>query len=51
MLFKCTLYEEERGRWRGDVRELKDGMYEYEEEKRVHYGTVGRDMKRGETVD
>ena len=30
MLFKCTLYGEERGRWRGDVRDLKDGMEEYE---------------------
>ena len=30
MLFECTLYGEERGRWRGAVRDLKDGMEEYE---------------------
>ena len=30
VLFECTFYEEERGRWRGAVRELKDGMEEYE---------------------
>ena len=29
MLFECTLYGEERGRWRGAVRDLKDGMEEY----------------------
>ena len=28
-LFECTLYGEERGRWRGVVRNLKDGMEEY----------------------
>ena len=28
--FECTLYGEERGRWRGAVRDLKDGMEEYE---------------------
>ena len=26
---ECTLYGEERGRWRGTVRDLKDGMEEY----------------------
>ena len=26
---ECTLYGEERGRWRGAVRDLKDGMEEY----------------------
>ena len=30
MLFECTFYGEERGRWRGAVRDLKDGMEEYE---------------------
>ena len=30
VLFECTLYREERGRWRGAVRDLKDGMEEYE---------------------
>ena len=30
MLFECTLYGEEKGRWRGAVRVLKDGMEEYE---------------------
>ena len=30
VLFECTLYGEERGRWRGAVRDLKDGMKEYE---------------------
>ena len=30
VLFECTCYGEERGRWNGDVRELKDGMEEYE---------------------
>ena len=30
VLFECTLYGEERGRWRGAVRDLKDGMEEYE---------------------
>ena len=27
---KCTLYGEERGRWRGAIRDLKDGMEGYE---------------------
>ena len=27
---ECTLYGEERGRWRGAIRDLKDGMEEYE---------------------
>ena len=27
---ECTLYGEERGRWRGVIRDLKDGMEEYE---------------------
>ena len=26
VLFECTLYGEERGRWRGIVRDLKNGM-------------------------
>ena len=30
VLFECTLYEEERERWRGAVGYLKDGMDEYE---------------------
>ena len=30
VLFGCTLYGEERRRWRGAVRDLKDGMEEYE---------------------
>ena len=30
VLFECTLHGEERGRWRGVVRDLKDGMEEYE---------------------
>ena len=30
VLFECTLYGEESGRWRGAVRDLKDGMEEYE---------------------
>ena len=30
VLFECTLYGEERGRWRGAVRELTDGMEDYE---------------------
>ena len=30
MLFECTLYGEERNRWRGVVRDLKDDMEEYE---------------------
>ena len=30
VLFECNLYGEERGRWRGAVRDLKDGMEEYE---------------------
>ena len=30
VLFECTLYEEERERWRGTVGYLKDGMDEYE---------------------
>ena len=29
MLFECTLYGEERGRWKGAVSDLKDGMEEY----------------------
>ena len=27
--FECTLYGEEIGRWRGSVRDLKEGMEEY----------------------
>ena len=27
-MFECTLYGEERGRWRGAVRDLKDENYE-----------------------
>ena len=30
VLFECTLYGEERGRWRGAVLDLKDGTEEYE---------------------
>ena len=31
VLYECTLCGEERkGRWRGDVRDLKNGMEEYE---------------------
>ena len=30
VLFECTLYREERGRWREAVRDLKDGMEKYE---------------------
>ena len=30
MLFECTLYGEERGRWREAVRYLKDGMEDSE---------------------
>ena len=30
VLFECTLYGEEIDRWRGAVRDLKDGMEEYE---------------------
>ena len=30
VLFECTLYGEERERWRGPVGYLKDGMDEYE---------------------
>ena len=30
VLFECTLYGKEIGRWRGAVRDLKDGMEEYE---------------------
>ena len=36
VLFECTLYGEERGRWRGAVRDLKDGMEEYEMIKGYH---------------
>ena len=36
VLFECTLYGEERGRWRGAVRVLKDGMEEYEMIKGYH---------------
>ena len=30
VLFECTLYGEERGRWRVAVRDLNDGIEEYE---------------------
>ena len=30
VLFECTSYGKERGRWRGAVRDLKNGMEEYE---------------------
>ena len=36
VLFECTLYGEERGRWRRAVRNLKDGMEEYEMIKGYH---------------
>ena len=36
VLLECTLYGEERGRWRGAVRDLKDGMEEYEIIKGYH---------------
>ena len=36
VLFECTLYEEERERWRGAVGYLKDGMDEYEPIKGYH---------------
>ena len=36
VLFECTLYGEERGRWRGAVMDLKDGMEEYEMIKGYH---------------
>ena len=36
MLFECTLYGEEGGRWRGAVRILEDGMEEYEIIKGYH---------------
>ena len=36
VLFECTLYGEEKGRWRGAVRDLKDGMEEYEMIKGYH---------------
>ena len=36
ILFECTLYEEERERWRRTVRYLKDGMDEYELIKGYH---------------
>ena len=36
VLFECTLYEEERERWRGAVGYLKDGMDEYELIKGYH---------------
>ena len=37
VLLECTLYGEERGRWRGAVRDLKDGMDEYEIIKGYHF--------------
>ena len=36
VLFKCTSYGEERGRWRGAASDLKDGMEEYEIIKGYH---------------
>ena len=36
MLFDCTLYGEERSRWRGAVRDLKYGREEYEIIKGYH---------------
>ena len=30
VLFECTLYGEEKGRWRAVMRDLKYGMDEYE---------------------
>ena len=36
VLFECTLYGKERGRWRGAVWDLKDGMEEYEMIKGYH---------------
>ena len=36
VLFECTLYEEERERWRGSVGYLKDDMDEYELIKGYH---------------
>ena len=36
MLFECTLYGVKRGKWRGVVRDLKNGMEEYEMIKGYH---------------
>ena len=36
MLFECTLYKKERGKWRGTVRDLKDDIKKYEMIKGYH---------------
>ena len=36
VVFECTLYGEERERWRWTVKDLKDGMEEYEIIKGYH---------------
>ena len=46
MLFECTLYGEERGRWRGAVRDLKDGMEEYEMIKGYHVRSENKIEKK-----
>ena len=51
MLFECTLYGEERGKWRGAVRDLKDGMEEYEiiKEYRVGSEKIEKETIRSES--
>ena len=47
---ECTLYGEERGRWRGAIRDLKDGMEEYEIIKGYRVRTERKNRKRNNEI-
>ena len=49
VLFECTLYREERGRWRGTVRDLKDDTKEYEMIKEYHVRSE-KNIKRNHEI-
>ena len=50
VLFECTLYGEERGRCIGVVRDLKDGMEEYEIIKEYHVRSEKKNRKRNHEI-
>ena len=47
---ECTLYGEERGSWRGVIRDLKDGMEEYEIIKGYCVRTEKNNRKRNNEI-
>ena len=47
---ECILYGEERGRWREAIRDLKDGMEEYEIIKGYRVRTEIKNRKRNNEI-